>query len=99
MVIIAIVSYPPESAKEMGKRLMEQPPLPAYVTMKGPYANAEVGAGMKVIAIFEFDKSKLSDAYEALAARYTKYFGVPGFTFSMNIWLDAKEAFKAMGMG
>ena len=99
MVIIGILSYPPESAKEFGKRFLELPPLPAYITMKGPYAIPEVGAGMKAIAIYEFDKSKLSEVYEVIAARYTKYFGVPGFTFSMNIWLEAKEAFKAMGMG
>ena len=99
MVIVNIISYPTESAKEMGKRLMEQPPLPAYLTVKGPYVSPEVGAGMKAIAIYEFDKSKLSEAYEVIAARNTKYFGVPGFTFSQNIWLEAKEALKAMGMG
>jgi hypothetical protein len=99
MVIISIVSYPKESAKEMGKRMLEQPPLPAYITMKGPYASPEVGAGMKAIIIFELDKSKLLEAYEVIAARNTKYFGVPGFTFSQNIWLEAKEALKAIGMG
>ena len=46
MVIISIVSYPTESAKEMGKRMLEQPPLPAYITMKGPYFSSEVGEGI-----------------------------------------------------
>ena len=99
MVIIANMSYPTESAGEMPKRFMEQPPLPAYITMKGPYGIFEVGAGIKLIVIYEFDKSKLSEAYEAIAARCTKYLGVPGLTYSTNIWLEAKEAIKLLGMG
>ena len=99
MVIIGIVSYPPESAKEFAKRMLEQPPLPAYITMKGPYVSTEVGAGIKAIAIFGFDKSKLSETFEFIIARYARYFGVPGFTYSVNTWLEAKEALKAIGMG
>jgi len=38
-------------------------------------------------------------ASEVLAARYAKYFGVPGFTYSLNQWLETKEAPKAIGMG
>ncbi len=99
MVIIGILSYPPESVKEHAKRFIEQPPLPAYITMKGPYVSSEVGAGIKSIVIYEFDKSKVSAAMEVLTARYTKYYGVPGLTYSLNIWLEAKEALKAIGMG
>jgi hypothetical protein len=99
MVVIAISSYPPESAKEVAKRLMEQPPLPAYISMKGPYSSGEVGVGIKVIAIYEFDQSKFSEAWGLITARYAKYIGVPGFTYSQNIWLEVKEALKAIGMG
>jgi hypothetical protein len=99
MVIIGILSYPPESVKEFAKRFIGQPPLPAYITMKGPYTSTEVGAGIKAIAIYEFDQSKVSEAIGFITARYAKYYGVPGFTYSANIWLEAKEALKAIGMG
>ena len=99
MVIIGFLSYPPESAKEFAKRFIEQPPLPAYINMKGPYTSSEVGAGIKAIAIYEFDQSKVSEAMGFVAARYTKYYGVPGFTFSVNTWLEAKEALKVIGIG
>jgi hypothetical protein len=46
MVIIGIMSYLPENAKEVAKRFLELPPLPAYITMKGPYVSSEVGAGI-----------------------------------------------------
>ena len=99
MVIIGILSYPPESAKEMGKRFLEQPPLPAYITMRGPYFSADVGEGNKAIVIYEFEQSKFAEVYQFSSTRLTKYFGVPGFTYSLRPWLEAKEALKAIGMG
>jgi hypothetical protein len=53
----------------------------------------------KAIAIYEFDQSKVSEVMEVIASRDTKYYGVPGFTYSLPIWLELKEALKAMGMG
>ena len=99
MVIIVFSSYPPESVKEFAKRFMEQPSLPAYITMKGPYVSSEVGTGLKTLTIYEFEQSKLSEAIQYITARYAKYFGVPGFTYSNQVWLEAKEALKAIGMG
>lgn len=99
MVIIAISAYPMESTKEVAKRLMAHSPLPTYITMKGPYTSGEVGVGVKVIALYEFDKSKYSEAFEVIFARYAKYLGVPGFTYSFNTWVEAKEAIKLAGMG
>ena len=67
--------------------------------MIGPYVSNGVGEGIKTLVIFEFDQSKMAEAIQIITARYAKYFGVPGFTYSQQIWLDAKEALKAIGMG
>jgi hypothetical protein len=99
MVIIVTMAYPPESAKEIVKRFKEQPPLPAYITLRGPYAIGEVGVGIKVITIYEYDQSKFSEAMDFLGARYAKYVGVPGYTYSIQTWVELKEALKAYGMG
>ena len=99
MVIIGFLSYPPESSKEMAKRFLEQPPLPTYLTMKGPYFSSELGEGIKSIVIYEFDQSKFSEVNQFIITRFTKYYGVPGFTYSIHPWLEAKEALKAIGMG
>jgi len=99
MVIIGFSSYPPESAKEMSKRLLQQPPLPAYITLKGHYISSEVGKGIESAAIYEFDQSKFSEAFQFIVNRYTKYFDVPGFTHSVKPWYEVKEAMKAIGMG
>jgi hypothetical protein len=98
MVIIGMVSFPPEQSKEIGKRLGELPPLPAYMTIKGPYVSGEVGLGTRSITIFEFDQSKTKEAILYVGERYTKYMGVPGYTYSTQIWLEAKEALKMIGL-
>ena len=41
MVTISMVSYPPESGKELGKRFMELDPMPDFVEMTGPYMFTE----------------------------------------------------------
>jgi hypothetical protein len=99
MVIIGISSYPLESSKEIGKRLGEQPALPAYITLKGPYVSSEVAVGIKTIALYEFDQSKTREALDIVHNRYIKYLGVPGFTYSTHPWLEVKEALKMIGLG
>ena len=99
MVIIGFASYPPESSHEFAKRFMEQStPLPSHITMKGPFVSSEVGEGIKSIVIFEFDQSKIAEAIQVVSARYAKYFGVPGFTYSQHTWLEAKEALQLIGL-
>jgi hypothetical protein len=98
MVIISIASYPPESAKEMGKHFRELSPLPAYMTQKGPYVISEIGTGIKALTLFEFDQSKIAEANDYVGTRYAKYFGVPGFTFTYRLWLETMEALKMVGL-
>jgi hypothetical protein len=99
MVIVAMALFPSEQSKEVGKRLGELPPLPTYMTMKGPYLTGELGSGIKSIALFEFDQSKTREAMDYVSDRYTKYIGISGFTYSVQIWLEAKEALKMIGLG
>ena len=99
MVIMSIVSYPPEQAKEVVKRMGELPPVPSYMTMKGPYVSGELGTGIKAIILYEYDQTKTKEAMEYVGTRIAKYFGVPGFTYSANIWLEVKEALKMVGLG
>jgi hypothetical protein len=98
MVIIGIMSFPPEQSKEIGKRFLEFPPLPAYMSMKGPFISNEVGVGIKSITIYEFDQSKTLEAIEFISNRYTIFYSVPGYTCSTNTWLEAKEALKMIGL-
>lgn len=98
MVIITEATYPPASAKDAGKCFKELPPLPDYITMRGPYIQSATGAGIRGMVVYECDRSRLAEAIEVIGDRITKYFDVPGYTYSMDVWLEAQEALKLVGL-
>lgn len=95
MVIIGMISFPPESSSEMGKRFMEIPP---YINKRGPYFQSELGVGIKALSIFEFDPSNMAEATEFINNYYGRYIGVPGYTYAVSTWLEAVEALKLVGL-
>ena len=99
MVIIAEAVYPPGSAKDAGKCFTNMPSLPDYMSIKGAYIHSAVGAGIRGMVIYECDRSRLADAIEVIGDRITRYFDVPGYTYTMNVWLEAPEALKLVGLG
>jgi hypothetical protein len=99
MVILSTISYPPEQVKEVVKRFRELPPAPSYMTIKGPYVSSELGLGIKSMTLYEYDQSKTKEALEFVSSRLVKFFGVPGFTYSMHTWLEVNEALKMVGLG
>jgi hypothetical protein len=98
MVIITENTFPPGSAKDIGKAFLELPPLPDYITMKGPYINSDSEKGIRSILIYECDNSKLAEALQTVGDRVTNYFDVPGYTYSVNTWFEAQEALKMIGL-
>jgi hypothetical protein len=98
MVTIGMISCPTESSKEMGKRFMDIPPLPAYIKRKGPYVGSELGVGIRLISIWEYDPSKMAEAVEFIGNYYAHFIGVPGFTYTIDTWFEVTEAFKMVGL-
>jgi hypothetical protein len=98
MIVISLTSYPTESAQEIGKRFIGMPALPDYITMRGPYINSDIDEGIKGITIYEFEDSRYGEIYQILADRIANLLGVPGFTYSLHHWLEAKDALKLIGL-
>ena len=98
MVIIGMNSFPPESANEIGKRFLELPPLPDYLTMKGPYVHGMMEWGIQGVEVFELDKAKLAEGLEYVSNRYVTYFGIPGFRYAIAPYFEAQEALKMIGL-
>jgi hypothetical protein len=98
MVIITENIFPPGSAKDIGKAFLELPPVPDYITMRGPYILGETDRGIRSIHIYECDNSKLADALQVVGDRLTNYFDVPGYSYSVNAWYEAQEALKMIGL-
>ena len=98
MIILGTLSFPPSSGKEVGKAFLQLPPLPDYITMRGPYVHGVKGEGVQSTVIYEFDKSKMAEAFEHVSNRYAPYFDIAGFTYSINVCLEAQEALKVIGL-
>ncbi len=98
MIIIASITYPPESSKEMGKRFKGQPALPTHIKMTGPFLRASNTQGIQTVALYEVEAAKLADAVTVVANRYAAYMGVPGFKYSINVWFEITEALAMIGM-
>ena len=98
MVIIAEVSYPTESARQVATRFLETPDIPEFLTRKGPYVSTNLEHGVFVVTIYELDKSKLAEGLEYLGQSMAVYFGVPEFKYSIKPFMDVEEALKLLDM-
>jgi len=54
--------------------------------------------GINSLSIFEYDPSKMAEAYEFLGNYYAHFIGVPGFTYTIRPWFEVMEAFKMIGL-
>ena len=97
MVIIVDMSFPPESAKEIGKRFLEMAPVPDFMTLKGPYIKGKKD-GIIAKQLWELDNSKLAEGLEYVTNRCVAYFGVPGFKYEIGVYFEATEALKMVGL-
>jgi hypothetical protein len=100
MIILTTVEFPPQNAKEIGKRFLESTSLPDYLTRIGPYVLPLRGEGFQSLTIYQVDRpTRIAEAIEFLSNDMAKYFDVPGFTHSVSICLDGEEALKTVGLG
>ena len=74
-----------KSVKDYARQIGELPPMPEYITIKGPHLNDAIGAGNQTITIYEFDESKYPEAWKSIFRELDAFKGVPGFTFSTEI--------------
>ncbi len=98
MVILMFSEFPAESAGEMGKRFIEEPGLPNFIKRKGPYIHSEKGQGVQGTNIFECSNSRMADAFEFISNVAVTYLGVPGYSYSIRVCLEAQEALKMIGL-
>jgi len=98
MIIMTHVLIPTKSAKAVGKRMLELPPFPDYLTIRGPYIYSVEGEGIHSIDIFEVEKSRMTEALEFLNNRHVAFFEIPGYTFGVKTCLEASEGIKMLGL-
>ncbi len=97
MVIVNSIRFPQESASQVGKRFLEVAPPPDYLTMQGPYIKG-TDQGIKALEIFNLDESKLALGLDYVTQRCVSYFGIPGYTYEINVYFEAQESLKLIGL-
>ena len=74
-------SIPLKSIREYAKRVSELPPLPEYITKRGPYIHDAV----QIIVVYEFDKAKIAEAWEVISKHFEVFRSIPGFTLDSPV--------------
>ena len=97
MVIINAIRFPQESANEVGKRFLEIAPPPDFMSMKGPYIKG-TDEGIRAMEIFELDENKLALGIDYVTQRCVSYFGIPGYSYETNVYFEAQESLKLIGL-
>ena len=99
MVILSFASFPPNSAKEIGKLFLKLSPLPDYITTTGPFLYGTIEGGIKALTLYELvDQSKMSEALIRITDRLIPSFDVPGYTYDVRTANEAAEALKMVGL-
>ena len=91
MVIKCTLSVSLKSIKYFARQLSELPPLPSYIVKRGPYITGTGGADNKIITTYEFDRSRLAEAWENIFKQSDVFRAVPGFSLSARILKEGPE--------
>ena len=91
MIIKCTLSVSLESIKYYGRQFSDSPPLPEYISKKGPYINNKKGAVHQIITIYEFDLSKYTEAWDCISKQLDAFPSIPGVTFSAHILKRGRE--------
>jgi hypothetical protein len=92
MVIRLTFSIPMKRIKEYARRVIEMPPVPDYLSKRGPFVDDGKGAANQIVMMYECEKSKLPEACQYVFKHLDAFHGVPGFAFSAYLLEERKEA-------
>ncbi|MFO7885232.1 MAG: hypothetical protein R6U68_10445 [Desulfobacteraceae bacterium] len=98
MIIVSNVNYPPESARDIANRYLKAPPLPDYITKKGPYISSDLATGIQSMTYYELETHRLDEGLLAVAESLAVYFGVPGYTYEIKPFFELEEGLKVLGL-
>jgi len=91
MLIRCTFSVPLERIRDYSKEVSELSSLPEYITKRGPYIKEAGGASSKIIIVYDFDKSRIIEAWETVSKHLDRFRGIPGFALSALILGKSKE--------
>ncbi len=94
MIIKCSVSFPLKAIGDYDRRARNLPPLPNFITKRGPYLDEAPGAASQITTVFEFEKSNLHEAWQKICGHLDALRVVPGFKLSAQLMDIEREARK-----
>jgi hypothetical protein len=94
MVIKCSFSFPLKAIGEYDRQAKKLPALPEFIIKRGPYLDEGPGAASQITTVFEFEKSKLREAWQNISGHLDALRIVPGFKLSAQVMEIEREAGK-----
>ncbi len=92
MVIKCSFSIPLKAIGDYSRQAKNLPPLPHFITKRGPYIDENQGSASQITTVFEFEKSKLLEAWQKISGHIDALRVVPGFKLSAQVMDIEREA-------
>lgn len=96
--IIVKSSWPTDSSRRVGERWLEMSPSPEYMKLMWAGIHGVQGTGIEALVFWQVEDPQIAGAYEYLKQDVSRYFDVPGYTYSIDLWTDAQNALKMVGL-
>ena len=94
--IMMVAKYPPHKVSELIKTYMrtDKPAYPDFLKKVEHWAAQITEEKYKTYAVYECPDDKIIESMAALAKRFTFYASVKGYTFKMELLIEAEDAIK-----
>ncbi len=96
--IIVECSWPVTSTEQLTIRWKEMKELPEWLVMAWCGSKSEVNFGIRGLALYQCHKDRIDNALAFIREDVARYFTVPGFSFSVDIWTEPEAALKMVGL-
>jgi hypothetical protein len=94
MVIVAKVSFPRRHLNQAVTVYTGLPPLPAGVTLSGPYFRPDADL-VHAVSVYHFAFESQADALQLVNKRYRGFQDIPGFAKEIEAWHEYREMLAA----
>ncbi|MCJ7648517.1 MAG: hypothetical protein MUP85_07885 [Candidatus Lokiarchaeota archaeon] len=96
--IMVVAKYPPHKINEIVKHYMSsgKPIYPDYLKKLDNWVAQVTDDKFKTYAVYECPDDKIIGGLAALSKRFTYYASIKGYTFKVELLMEADEALKIM---
>ncbi len=99
MIVKCVLAFPTVSAGEMYRRYREREVAwPEGVTAHGPMVFRFLTEGLRALTVLHIDEAHAAAGLAAVRAYPARYIGVPGFSYIVDVGLDASEFMDHVGL-